>query len=85
VSNARLLLDGQDTPIPSWVTQRNPFVANDIATFVRFDGLSKSIFLSVANPWGSVVITQATDSCLNYLNRWALIHPTVVFFVAVDS
>ena len=84
MSNARLLLDGQDTPIPSWVTQRNPFVSNDIATFLRFDGLSKSIFMSVANPWGSVVITRATDSCLTFLNRWALIHPTVVDFV-VDS
>ena len=80
VSDARLLLDAQDTPTPSWVTQKNPWVSNDIATFLRFDGLSKSIFLSVANPWGSVVISRATDSCLDYLNRWAL-----VFFVVVDS
>ena len=69
MSDARLLLDGDESPTPSWVSQRNPWVPNDIATFLRFDGLSKSLFLSVANPWGSVAINSVTDSCLNFLNR----------------
>lgn len=69
MSNARLLLDQDAAPALTWVTQRNPWVPIDIASFVRFEGISAGAFLSVTNPWGSVEISGEQDACLKFQNR----------------
>jgi hypothetical protein len=70
MSNARLLLDHDAAPALTWVTQRNPWVPNDIATFLRVGGLSAGLFMSVTNPWGSVAISGEGDACLTFQNRF---------------
>jgi hypothetical protein len=70
LSQARLLADLDPAPAVSWVTQRNPWAPNDIATFLRFDGLSAGVFLSVANPWGAVDLRSEGDACLQFENRF---------------
>ena len=69
MSNARLLLDQAAAPALTWVNQRNPWAPSDIASFLRFEGLSAGAFLSVTNPWGTVDITGETDACLKFQNR----------------
>jgi hypothetical protein len=69
MTNARLLLDQDSSPALTWVIQRNPWVPNVIASFLRVEGISAGLFMSVTNPWGSVDISGKQDACLTFQNR----------------
>ena len=82
LSNARVLLDHDTSPAVTWATQRNPWVPNDIASFLRFEGLSSGLFLSVTNPWSSIGFSDEHDACLTFQNRSYVVADAVTDAVA---